>query len=133
MRRALNEGAREIPPQREVPEEPVGAPTRATNVLPRGTAVAGATVPQRRPRRGEPRERPAARPAPAAAARPRRARRGSRALLVLVVVLLIAAAAVAAIVATAPGSTKVVLRNVVYSDIHKSTQELKRLVDQNTR
>ena len=133
MRRALNEGAREIPPQREVPEEPVGAPTGATNVLPRGSAVAGATVPQRRPRRGEPRERPAARPAPAAAARPRRARRGSRALLLLVVVLLIAAAAVAAIVATAPGSTKVVLRNVVYSDIHKSTQELKRLVEQNTR
>ena len=48
-------------------------------------------------------------------------------------VLLIAAAAVAAIVATAPGSTKVVLRNVVYSDVHKSTQELKRLVAENTQ
>ena len=51
----------------------------------------------------------------------------------VLVVLLIAAAAAAAIVATAPGSTQVVLRNVVYSDIHKSTQALKRLVAENTQ
>src|SRR5271165_6928080 len=41
MRRALNEGAREIPPQREVPQDHGPAPTQATNVLSRGGAVAG--------------------------------------------------------------------------------------------
>ena len=51
----------------------------------------------------------------------------------VLVLLLIAAAAVAAIVATAPGTTKVVLRNVVYSDIHKSTEALKQLVAENTQ
>ncbi|HUH81127.1 MAG TPA: protein kinase [Solirubrobacteraceae bacterium] len=135
MRRALNEGARQISPQREVPEEHGPAPTTATSVLPRGegTAAAGAAVAQRRPRRGAPRETPPARPVRRPAAAPRRRRRGSRVLLALVVVLLIAAAAAAAIVATAPGTTKVVLRDVVYPDIHRSAEALKQLVAENTQ
>jgi len=136
MRRALNEGARGIPPEREVPDGPVRAPTQATTVMAGGGggATTGATVQKRRPRRGAPRQQPAPRPPARSGPAPRRrTRRGSRALLVVVVVALIAAAAVAAIVATAPGSTKVVLRNVVYSDIHKSTQALKQLVDENTQ
>ena len=133
MRRALNEGAREIPPEREVPEDHAPAPTSATSVLPRGErTAAGAAVAQRRPRRGAPREAPPAQP-PRRTAAPRRRRRGGRALLVLLVVLVIAAAAAAAIVATSPGSTKVVLRNVVYSDIHRSAEALKQLVAENTQ
>ncbi len=134
MRLGLNEGAREIPPQREVPRNTGSPPTQATSVLVGGAGGAvGATVQKRSPRRGAPREQPAPRPARSAPAAQRRRNRGSRAVLVLAVVVLIAAAAAAAIVATAPGSTKVVLRNVVYSDIHKSTQELKRLVAENTQ
>jgi len=134
MRRGLNEGARGIPPEREVPEAPTPAPTQATSVLVGGAGAAtGATVQKRRPRRGAPRQQPDPRPARRSAAPARRRRRGSRVVLVVLVVVLIAAAAAAAIVATAPGSTKVVLRNVVYSDIHKSTQALKRLVAENTQ
>ena len=46
---------------------------------------------------------------------------------------LIAGAAVAAVVLSSPPPTKVVLRNVVYSDIHKSTEALKALVSENTQ
>ncbi len=134
MRRGLNEGAREIPPAREVPPDTGPPPTQATSVLAGGgSAAVGATVEKRSPRRGAPRAQPAPRPARGAPAPRRRRKRGSRALLVVFVVLLIAAATAAVIVATAPSSTQVVLRNVVYSDIHKSTQELKRLVAENTQ
>ncbi len=134
MRLGLNEGARGIPPQREVPRNTGSPPTQATSVLAGGAGGAvGTTVQKRSPRRGSPREQPAPRPARSAPAARGRRNRGSRAVLVLAVVVLIAAAAAAVIVATAPSSTKVVLRNVVYSDIHKSTQELKRLVAENTQ
>ncbi len=134
MRRGLNAGAREIPPAREVPQDTGPHPTQATSVLAGGSGAAvGATVQQRSPRRGAARQQPAPRPARGTSPPRRRRNRGSRVLLVLVVVLLIAAAVAAAIIATAPETTKVTLRNVVYSDIHKSTQELKRLVAENTQ
>jgi hypothetical protein len=40
---------------------------------------------------------------------------------------------VAIVVATAPSPTKVVLRNVVYSDVQQAASELKRLVSENTK
>ncbi len=41
---------------------------------------------------------------------------------------------IAAIVAiTAPAPTKVVLRNVVYEDVHESAEALRQLVGENTK
>ena len=133
MRRALNEGARGIAPNGfEVVREQAPA-TQATSVLgARRTAPSRGTVAQRRPRRGPARERPAASP-PARSTPTPRARGGRRALLVLLVLALIAGATVAAIVLTAPAPTRVVLRTVVYSDIHKSAEALKELVSENTQ
>jgi serine/threonine-protein kinase len=134
MRRALNEGARGIAPA-DVPESREPAPaTGATSVLgARGTTPRSGAVEPRRPRQGPARERPAARPVSRGEDLAVRRRRGRRALAILLVVLLIAAAAIAAVVVTAPGTTKVTLRNVVYSDIQKSTEALKELVSQNTK
>ena len=133
MRRALNEGARGIAPNGfEVVREEAPA-THATSVLgARRTAPSRGTVAQRRPRRGPARERPAA-PAAARSTPAPRPRGGRRALLVLLVLALIAGATVAAIVLTAPAPTRVVLRTVVYSDIHKSAEALKELVSENTQ
>ncbi|HEX3434667.1 MAG TPA: protein kinase [Solirubrobacteraceae bacterium] len=139
MGRALGDGANGIAPG----ERPGGgrqAPaTQATTVLGGGggreterTVVAGAVTP-RRPRAGAPRRQtPVAQPAQSAPARSGRRRRGRlvgamTALLVLVVVI------VAVVVATAPSPTKVVLRNVVYSDVQQAASELKRLVSENTK
>ena len=40
---------------------------------------------------------------------------------------------VAIVVITAPTSSKVVLRNVVYSDVQETAQALKQLVSENTQ
>jgi multisubunit Na+/H+ antiporter MnhG subunit len=40
---------------------------------------------------------------------------------------------VAVVVITAPTSSKVVLRNVVYEDVQQSAQALKQLVSENTQ
>jgi hypothetical protein len=48
--------------------------------------------------------------------------------------LLALAAAIAAIViVTAPAQTKVVLRNVVYSDVQQASSALEQLVSENTK
>jgi beta-lactam-binding protein with PASTA domain len=51
----------------------------------------------------------------------------------LLVLLALALAIVAAVVLTAPAPTKVVLRNVVYSDVQQASSALKQLVSQNTQ
>jgi len=51
----------------------------------------------------------------------------------MLVLLVLAAGIAAAIVATAPGPTRVVLRNVVYSDVEHTASALKQLVSENTK
>jgi eukaryotic-like serine/threonine-protein kinase len=148
MGRALSDGAHGIAPG----ERPGGAheapATQATSVLagtrrPSGSgshvsaaAVAGAVTP-RRPRPGPARgEVPPARPASAStvAGHARGARRrGHRLLLSLLFLLTLAVAIIVAILITAPAPTKVVLRNVVYSDVQKASSALKQLVSENTK
>ncbi|HLB21018.1 MAG TPA: protein kinase [Solirubrobacteraceae bacterium] len=140
MGRALGDGANGI-----APGERAGArqtPTEATSVLSAGdrtgergtqrTVAAGAVTP-RRPRQGPPRRQPAAEQAQAPAPRSARRRRRSRALVALLALLAVVVVIVAVVVATAPAPTKVVLRNVVYSDVQQAASALKQLVSENTK
>ncbi len=153
MRHGLSDGARGIPPGAGADPARAtrggrgrggrggrGAPaTAATSVLARGdrspTRASGGspTVVTRRPRRA-----PAGSPAgqsqqhPARAGTPTR-RRTSRLLVTLLVLALVALAVVAVVIVTAPAAVKPVLRNVVYSDVHKASAALKQLVSENTQ
>ena len=69
---------------------------------------------------------------PAPPRRPRR-RRSSRLLVAVLALLALALAIVAVVVLTAPAPTKVVLRNVVYSDVQQASSALKQLVSENTQ
>jgi hypothetical protein len=143
MGRALSDGANGIAPG-DRPGAGAAPATAATSLLAsarkgagrgseRTAAAAGAgAVTPRRPRSGPPRRQPAAQQ-PASAAAPRRKRKGNRALLVLLSVLVIAVAVVAIVLVTAPAPTKVVLRNVVYSDVQQASSALKQLVSENTK
>jgi len=51
----------------------------------------------------------------------------------LLALLVLALAVVAVVVLTAPTPTKVVLRNVVYSDVQRASSALKQLVSENTQ
>jgi eukaryotic-like serine/threonine-protein kinase len=131
MGRALRDGANGISPiavrehQREYPG------TKATSVLAPASARAAGGVKPRQPRQGPPRRAPETPAPPAAAPRATVARR--RATLALVTVLLVVLAIVAVVVATSPSSTKVQLRNVVYSDVQQAAQALGELVSKNTK
>jgi serine/threonine protein kinase len=135
MRRALHDGARGIAPERRAGA--TSAPTQATTVLAgggrraRGQTAQTAAVATRRPRPGPAR----AGPAPVQAARPPRApnRARSRLVGVLLGLLALALVVVAIVVVTAPSPTKVVLRNVVYSDVQQASAALKQLVSENTK
>ncbi len=141
MRRALHDGARGIAPQRPSGGEPA---THATTVLAgsrrgsRGARRAApataptAALPPRKPRQGTPRARAAATKPPP---RARPARSGGRGRLVgiLLALLALALVIVAIVVLTAPSPTRVVLRNVVYSDIQHASSALKQLISENTR
>ncbi len=144
MRRALHDGARGIAPQPPGGAQP--APTQATTVLAggggrrgaRGPGATGATTEAtaalpaaRRPRQGPPR-RPAATQAPPRARRARRRGRGRVAGL-LVGLLILALVIVAVVVLTAPAPTRVVLRNVVYSDVQQASSALRQLISENTK
>jgi len=147
MGRAISDGARGIAPSVHPPAR--GAPaTQATSVLARDPGSGAARGPEqggastravapRRPRPGPPRDNApavAAGHAPAAAARRRGGRsRGSRLLLGLLALLVLAAVIVAAVLITAPAPTKVMLRNVVYSDVQQASSALKQLVLENTK
>ncbi|HSZ04596.1 MAG TPA: protein kinase [Solirubrobacteraceae bacterium] len=139
MRRALSDGARGIAP---------GEPTRATRATGRGrglnteatTVLAGArrpgspspTVATRRPRPGPARAGAATVP-PARPVQPSSSRRSRRVLATLLALLVLVLAIVAVVVLTAPAPTKVVLRNVVYSDVQQASAALKQLVSENTQ
>jgi eukaryotic-like serine/threonine-protein kinase len=138
MRHGLSDGARGIAPglPRQATHGRRGAgrsaapPTEATSVLTsaRRPSTAG-TVPARRPRPGPVRAvaEPVSRaPAPAK-------RRSSRLLLALLALLALAVAIVAIVILTAPAPDKVVLRNVVYSDVQQASSALQKLVSENTQ
>jgi eukaryotic-like serine/threonine-protein kinase len=146
MGRAIGDGARGIAPSAHPGAR--GAPvTQATSVLARDPETSTAPGPEqrtapsrvtpRRPRPGPPRERapePSPSSAPAAGGRRRGGRSaGARLLLGLLALLVVAAVIVAAVVITAPAPTKVVLRNVVYTDVQQASSALKQLVLENTK
>jgi peptidoglycan/LPS O-acetylase OafA/YrhL len=60
-------------------------------------------------------------------------RRRGRLVPLLVALLVLAVVIVAIVIATAPAPTKVVLRNVVYSDVQQASSALKQLVSENTK
>jgi eukaryotic-like serine/threonine-protein kinase len=144
MGRAIDGGARGI-----APGEPVeggtrggGPATAATSLLAAAGArgsegagrsgAAGATTP-RQPRPGPPRQQaPVVAPSGASASSPAGRRRG-RLLPAIFVLLAIVVVIVAVVVATAPAPTKVVLRNVVYTDVQQASSALKQLVAENTK
>jgi hypothetical protein len=138
MGRALQDGLHGIAPGARPAGDRagrVGAPTEATTVMARGRSAsppAGAVAP-RQPRPGPPRNRalavqPAAQPMPT-----RSRRRRGRLFGALLALLALALAIVAVVLLTAPAPTKVVLRNVVYTDVHEATRALKQLVSENTK
>ncbi|HXD53621.1 MAG TPA: protein kinase [Solirubrobacteraceae bacterium] len=141
MRRALHDGARGITPQRPTGG---GAATQATTVLAAGrrsgrgapapaTAQTQALAAARKPRQGPPRARAAAAKAPPPRSRPPRSNGRGRLVGVLLALLAIALVVVAIVVITAPSPTRVVLRNVVYSDLGQASSALKQLISENTK
>ena len=145
MGRALTDGEHGIafsprrpgarPPATDATRLLAGAPGPAH---PRGddsaTAPAGAVKP-RRPRPGP--ARAAAAPAQASArpteSRAVRRRSRGRLLFALLALLALAGAIAAVAVVTAPSTTKVFLRNVVYTDVQQTSSALKQLVSENTK
>jgi serine/threonine-protein kinase len=147
MGRALGDGLDGISPAApSSPSRRAGA-TEVTSLLatapraagPRSTApapVASAVTP-RRPRQGPPRSAPA----PVAGGgrerdrdrEPQRGRRTSRLLIALVSLLLVAMVIVAVVLISTPAPTKVVLRQVVFSDVQKAASALHQLVSENTK
>jgi len=142
MGRALGDGANGIAPSEHASAGRETPPTEATTVLGTGgrsagrdseRTVAASAVTPRRPRSGPPRRQPAtAQPAQAPAAQTTRRRR-SRLLVGLLALLAVVVVIVVVAVVTAPAPTKVVLRNVVYSDVQQATSALKQLVSENTK
>jgi serine/threonine protein kinase len=141
MGRALGDGANGIAPG-EIGGASRGAPaTEATSVLSTGrrsatpdpgrTAVTSAVTP-RRPRSGPARQAAVQQPIHAAPADSRKRGR-NRLLMALLGLLALALVVVAIVVITAPSQTKVVLRNVVYSDVQQASSALKQLVSENTK
>ncbi len=147
MGRAISDGARGIAPDAQAGARG-GPATQATSVLARGpgsgssrgqgqTGTPSGAITPRRPRPGPPRDAapmPAPSQAPAASGR-RRARRsaGSRVLLGLLALVLVAAVILAAVLLSSSTPTKVMLRNVVYSDVQQASSALKQLVLENTK
>jgi len=146
MGRAISDGADGISPLGAPIGERVAGPrqagrspiSHATSVLTggaRGTAGSAtqAAVSPRRPRPG-PARNPGASPRPAPAVSSRTRRRGPRRLALILLSLLALGGVIAAIVVvTAPAPTKVVLRNVVYTDVEQASLALRQLVSQNTK
>ena len=134
MGHALTDGASGIPPEAPSQRRRGVTSARATTVLPAAQRSAAPTVAARRPRPGPPRvarQAVATGSPPAVSAPPRR--RSSRVLMAMLILLALVLAIVAAVVLTAPAPTKVVLRNVVYSDVHTASSALKQLVAENTQ
>jgi eukaryotic-like serine/threonine-protein kinase len=141
MGRAIDDGARGISPSEPAGNGRGGPATAATSLLatagPRGSEHGGGSagsVTPRRPRQGPPRHQaPIVAPASASSASSPAGRRRGRLLPAILVLLTIAVVIVAVVIATAPAPTKVVLRNVVYSDVQQASSALKQLVSENTK
>jgi serine/threonine-protein kinase len=142
MGRAIDDGARGISPGEPSDSTRGGGPaTAATSLLatagPRGSEPGGGSagsVTPRRPRQGPPRHQaPIMVPASASSASSPAGRRRGRLLPAILVLLTFAVVIVAVVIATAPAPTKVVLRNVVYSDVQQASSALKQLVSENTK
>jgi serine/threonine protein kinase len=133
MGHAISDGAQGIPPG----QSPSGArgphATQATSLLaatPQGSSRTGPQgVTPRRPRPGPPPRRFQ----PAAAAHPPAGSRTNRLLAALLALLVLAVAITAVVLITTPAPTRVVLRNVVYSDVQQAASSLKQLVSDNTK
>jgi serine/threonine protein kinase len=125
MGRALSDGANGIAPGERAAPARSAPVTQATSVLSgshRGTPPPRA-VATRRPRPGPARTKPP-HEAPSRPAKARRQGGRGRLLGVLLAVLALALVIVAIVLITAPAQTKVVLRNVVYSDVQRATSAL---------
>jgi hypothetical protein len=142
MGRALSDGAHGIAPGEHTTGARTAPATQATSVLTGSRRPAGrdperspapSAVTPRRPRSGPPRHQPAALPAPDSVPARSSRRRGSRLLMALLGLLALAGVIVAVVIVTAPASTKVVLRNVVYSDVKQASAALEQLVSENTK
>jgi serine/threonine protein kinase len=142
MGRAIDDGSHGISPGEPIDGARGGGPaTAATSLLATagaresergGSSPEGAVTP-RRPRPGPPRQQaPVVAPSSTSASSPTGRRRG-RLLPAILVLLAIVVVIVAVVVATAPAPTKVVLRNVVYSDVQQASSALKQLVAENTK
>jgi eukaryotic-like serine/threonine-protein kinase len=132
MGRALSDGAKGIAPS-ERPALARGAPaTQATSVLSSAQRTPPPTraVAPRRPRPGPAREQAAL---PAVAPSRARARGRNRLLGVLLALIVLVLVIVAIVLISAPAPTRVVLRNVVYSDVQQAAAALKQLVSENTK
>jgi serine/threonine-protein kinase len=142
MGRALSDGANGIAPSERPAAKRQAPATEATSVLSAGRRTGGrdadrtaaTSVTPRRPRAGQPRRTPAAQQ-PAAAQPPAqgRRRRRSRLIAALLALPVLVVAIVAIVIATAPSSTQIRLRNVVYSDVQQASSALKQLVSENTK
>jgi serine/threonine protein kinase len=134
MGRALSDGANGIAPgERRAPARSTPA-TQATSVLgsPQRSSAPTRAVATRRPRQGPARTAPPRAPASRPAKTPARRGRG-RLLGLLLGLLALALVIVAVVLITTPAQTKVVLRNVVYSDVQRATSALQQLVSENTK
>jgi serine/threonine protein kinase len=135
MRRALADGAHGVAPVQDVRANPRRGPsTQATSVLSAGRPTSQTrVVAPRRPRPGPAPVRPEPAPAARASGAPQRGRGRGRLAAALLVLLLVVVAIVGIVVATAPSSTKITLRNVVYHDVRESASALQQLVSENTK
>jgi serine/threonine protein kinase len=140
MRRGLSNGAKGIAPERQqrTVVARVAPATHATTVLPaagrrpNAPAATPAAATVRRPRPGTARAQPAP-VAPAGARSTTRQQGRNRLTIALLALLAIVLVIVAVVVLTAPSSTRVVLRNVVYKDVQHTSAALKQLVSENTQ
>jgi serine/threonine-protein kinase len=146
LRKQLADGARGVGPTSTSTTRVAGPPTSATTVREPSTAAATSVArppvaarQPRAPRAGRPAPAPAPAPAPVPASvaaarrarrRPGRARRGFGIFLVLA---LLAAGGAAAVVATSSSDNAVRLRRVVYDDVQQGVDQLKQLVNDNTK
>jgi eukaryotic-like serine/threonine-protein kinase len=155
MRHALGDGMRGVAPEEPPPRSQAQPFTEATRALSSerthppersertrpperaGTRRTGSTrvVAPRQPRPGRRSRAAADQPASAPAPSPRRARRssGRRLLLALLGLLALALAVIAVVLITAPSSTRVTLRKVVYHDVQQASSALRQLVSENTK
>jgi len=142
MGRALTDGLNGIPPAERTRAAGHAPATQATRLLASAPSSAGAptrargavpnSVTPRRPRPGPPRSagEPVAR---AAGSQGSHKRRTNRLLATLAVLLLLAIVIVAVVLITTPAQPKVVIHQVIYSEVQRAATALRQLVSENTQ